>query len=163
MSNTVRPLERIFSSPVELLDKVEKDKKALEKALASCDDDEILEALFNFSVGCYHLVDWVKAYHPALKKKVYKLLNQNKYIRACRDLCNASKHINIDLQSRAYKDHPAVINDVEQSATGSTIASPVPPYRLKIQFEDGERSKAENVIEQAFEAWKTFFHENNIS
>lgn len=159
----MRLMKKIFSSPVDLLKKVEKDKKNLEQALLVWNEAEIQDSLFNFSVSCYHLVDWVKAYYPNLKPKVHDLLNNNKYVNACRDLCNASKHVELDVTKGAYSKHPPVINDVEQSATGSTVASPLPSYRLKIQFKDGDRLAAEEVIQNAFDAWKKFFCDNGIN
>lgn len=155
-------MEKIFTSPIDLLKKAEKDKERLEESLLIWDEVTIRESLFNFTVSCYHLVDWIKVYCPKLESKVYELLNNNKYIGACRDLCNASKHVKLDLERGPYVKYPPVVSDVEQSATGSMIASQLPNYRLKIQFEDGERLAAEEVIENAMKAWKRFFDENGI-
>lgn len=154
-------MKKIFSSPLELLNKVEKDKTNLETALLRWDETGIQESLFNFSVGSYHLVDWVKTYYPNLESKVYNLLNNDKYLGACRDLCNASKHVELDVTKGGYSKYPPVVSDIDQSPTGSTVVS-FPGYRLKIQFNDGDRVAAEEVIQKAFDAWKKFFTDNGI-
>lgn len=155
-------LQNIFSSPMDLLRKVENDKVTLEKCLVGFDEEAIREALFNFVVGCYHLVDWVKAYHPNLESDVYKLLNENKYLGACRDLCNASKHVLIDLNREINKKHPPLLTDVELSATGSMASSGIPEFKVKVQFGDGDRIPLEELIANVMSAWKTFFNGNNL-
>jgi len=105
----MRLMNNIFSSPIDLLKKVEKDKAKLESALFFWNEDEVRESLFDFAVGSYHLIDWVKVYKPELQSKVYDLLNNNKYIAACRDLCNASKHVELEISEGAYKKHPPVV------------------------------------------------------
>lgn len=161
--NVMRLMKKIFSSPVDLLQKVKKDKEKLELALLNWDEIQIQETLFNFSVSSYHLVDWVKVYYPSLKSHVYALLNNNKYIGACRDLCNASKHVELDLTAGAYGNHPPVICDVDQSPTGSTVASSFPSYRLKIQFKDGNSIATEELIQKAFDGWEKFFDDHKIT
>ncbi len=155
-------MKKIFSSPLDLLNKVEKDKTNLKNALLQWDKIGIQESLFNFSVGSYHLVDWVKTYYPNLESKVYYLLNNDKYIGACRDLCNASKHVVLDVTKGGYSKYPPVVSDVDQSPTYSLANISLPSYRLKIQFNDGDRIAAEEVIQKAFDAWKKFFDDNSV-
>jgi len=155
-------LDKIYTSPVELLRKTEKEETKLLNALQQWDEENIKDYLFNFVVSCYHLIDWVKASYPELKDDVYALLNNNQYIRACRDLCNASKHVKLETDKGAYRDHPAVVTDVETSATGESTLSELPSYRLKVQFENGDRLPAEEVFEKAVNAWNVFFETHNI-
>lgn len=156
-------LQNVFSSPLDLLKKVENDKVTLEKCLVAFDEKAIREALFNFAVGCYHLVDWVKAYHPNLKTDVNDLLNKNKYLGACRDICNASKHALIDLKRESNKKYPPVLTDVAQSATGSIAPSGIPEFKVKLQFGDGDRIPLEKLIVKVMSAWETFFKDKNIN
>ncbi len=134
----------------------------MERSLGKFDEKAIREALFNFVVGCYHLVDWVKVYHPKLKPKVFSLLNQNKYLRACRDLCNASKHVNLDITRGSYEKYPPVLSDVEHSATGQTSPSGIAKFRVKLQFADGDRIPIEEFITKVMEEWKKFFNDKGI-
>jgi len=155
-------LQNIFSSPLDLLKKVENDKVTLEKCLVGFDEKAIREALFNFVVGCYHLVDWVKAYHPNFKTDVYDLLNKNKYIGACRDLCNASKHVMIDLNKEPNITYPPVLSDVAHSATGSITSSGISEFRVKLQFGDGDRIPLEELIVKVISAWEIFFNDKRL-
>ena len=108
------------------------------------------------------LVDWVKAFHLKIKNDVYKLLDNDQYIGACRDIAYASKHISLNLQSRAYKNNPPVVSDVESSATHSASPSSIPSYRLKIQFKNGNRLVVEDVANKAIDSWDKFFKDKGI-
>ena len=155
-------MQNIFSSPVDLMRKVEKDKVSLEKSMAVSDEVAIRESLFNFVVGAYHLVDWIKIYYPSLEQEVYNLLSKNKYLSACRDLCNASKHVKLELNKGSYKIHPPVLGDVEYSPTGAISPSGISEFKVKVEFNDGYRIPVENLMEQVITAWKKFFEEKGI-
>jgi hypothetical protein len=145
----VRLLDGIYSSPTQLLEKARSDQAVLLRSLERGDESLLREALFNFCVTVYHVWDWVKVYRDDLAQPVSALLYSSEALRACRDLCNSSKHIKLSLESRAYREHPPVVEEVTMSATPTptfaqldTIPSesqevetellPSPPWRLKV-------------------------------
>lgn len=154
-------LGKIFDSPEQILEKTEREKETLLLALETWNEREIRNAVFNFSVSAYHIVDWVKAFYPKLEKAAYSLLNDNHYVSACRDLCNASKHIFLELEKGPYKCYPPVVRDVEASATSNTTVT-LPSFRLKVQFADGLRLPMETVAVEACKAWQEFFCQHGI-
>lgn len=155
-------LQNIFSSPIDLLKKVEADKITLQKCLVDFDEKAIRETLFNFVVGCYHLADWIKAFYPNLESDVYNLLNQNKYLGACRDLCNASKHVKLDINKGAYTVYPPVLSDVAYSATGNVSSSGITEFKVKLQFDSGDRIRLEKFMAQVMSTWEKFFNDKDI-
>ena len=175
-------LTAIYDSPVKLLQKATRDGEALVLALSTCDESAVRDSLFNFAVSAYHLWDWVKAFRPDLKDKVSALLDSSSSLRACRDLCNASKHVALELTSAAYRNHPPVVVDVRVSATSATsmrntteesasvphtaiegvLPAPRPPWRLKIQMNDGHTIRAEALVSGVLGVWAQFFADNCI-
>jgi hypothetical protein len=169
-------LGAIYVSPVQLLDKARRDGQTLTQALSICDESAVRDSLFNFAISAYHLCDWVKAFRPKLKGKVTALLDGSNSLRACRDLCNASKHIILTLDRGAYLTHPPLVDAVSISATAGTslpdrkeVSGQAPnqgivltPWRLKIQMKDGPRIAAEDLVSEAVSVWETFFTDNHI-
>lgn len=168
-------LHAIYASPVELLDKARHDGRALTQALSICDESAVRDSLFNFAISTYHVCDWIKAYHPKLKGAVTALLNSSDSLGACRDLCNASKHVILTLDRGSYLKNPPVIDAVSISATAATtlldvtdvlgqIAGPAshPPWRIKIQMKNGRRVAAEDMVSEAIDVWEIFFADNHI-
>ena len=154
-------LKCIYSGPVQVLEKAKRDRASLTEALDRGHESGVRESLFNFVVTTYHIVDWVKSYRADLKGEVYAHLNQCEALRACRDLCNASKHVQLSLEHRSYRERPPVVEDVAVSAAtvATTLVSvddplrgltenqavpfPSPPWRLKVQLTSGRRLRAE--------------------
>ncbi|MCI0558489.1 MAG: hypothetical protein MN733_08340 [Nitrososphaera sp.] len=157
-------LKCIYSGPRQLLEKAKLDEQSLRKALEQGDESSVRENLFNLVVTTYHIVDWVKSYHSDLKNEVYTHLESCEALRACRDLCNASKHVQISLEHRAYQQHPPVVEEVVVSATVATVLSPLssPSWRLKVQLTSGQRLPAEDLAHKAIGAWEEFFLKHNI-
>ncbi len=134
---------------------------ALLDALEVWDEIRIQDNLFNFSVSVYHLVDWVKEYYPNLKDAVYDWLNTHEELRAFRDLANASKHVSLTVDKGPYENYPPVVEDVEASATSFDVAMLTgPPYRLKVQLENGARLTINELADKAIQAWDEFFNVN---
>lgn len=172
-------LHAIYVSPVELLDKARRDGQVLTQALSICDESAVRDSLFNFAISTYHLCDWIKAFRPELKGTVTALLNNSDFLGACRDLCNASKHVILTLDHGSYLKHPPVVDAVSISATARTslpnmkgvpaqaanqgiALTSQPPWRLKIQMKNGQRIAAEDLVSEAIGVWETFFADNHI-
>jgi hypothetical protein len=172
-------LDVIYGSPVELLHKARRDGEALTQALSICNESAVRDSLFNFAISAYHLLDWVKAFRPELDQAVTALLKDSDSLRACRDLCNASKHVILTLDSGPYRAHPPIVSAVNMSATASTSPPnmkealrqaaiqgipPIaqPPWRLKIQMKDGPKIAAEDLVSEVIGVWERFFADNHI-
>jgi len=172
-------LAAIYDSPIMLLEKATRDGEALIQALSMCDESAVRDSLFNFAVSSYHLRDWVNEFQPGLKDKISALLNKSNSLRACRDLCNASKHVALDMRNLAYRKHPPIVYDVRRSATGATsmpnttevlahaTVQGVPqasqlPWRLKIQMNDGHSIRGEDLVSEVLDVWRQFFADNHI-
>ena len=74
----------------DLFKKLERDGELLEQEVNS-------DRFFNFVVTAYHLCEWVeKDPHVAgTVKNDVKIVRKNKHIAACRDIANASKHVQL--------------------------------------------------------------------
>lgn len=150
------PLVTIYAGPKGLLDKVRRDEGVLLNALVMYGEEEMRDALFNFSVSAYHVIDWITGHHLSLEKEVRALLGNERALRVCRDLCNASKH-----DKYPYKKHPNVLEDVTQSAT--VTADGNQGWRLKLILNDGSVWLAEDWAARVVEIWEAFFAKHHIS
>lgn len=162
-------LQHLYSSPRDLFEKIEREGQELVAALGKYDEQRIRDLVFNFSVGCYHLVDWVKVLYPTLEGDVYALLNGNPYLKLCRDIANASKHYEVDPNSPAYKRYPPVLADLDLSATDHDIykidfpqAEDIPPFRVKLHSLDGSRTSLDEFVRESIKAWKEFLSAQDI-
>ncbi|MGH9932141.1 MAG: hypothetical protein ACREA9_23310, partial [Pyrinomonadaceae bacterium] len=172
-------LHAIYASPVELLDKARCDGRALTEALSVCDKPAVRDSLFNFAISAYHLCDWIKAYRPELAGTVTTLLGSSVSLGACRDLCNASKHVVLTFDSGPYLKHPSIVDAVTISATAKaslpemkdvlgqagnqgTGAASRPSWRLKIQMKNGHRIATEELVAEVIDVWEKFFADNHI-
>src|SRR5471032_2940588 len=98
--------------------------------------------------------DWANAFHPDLEPAVSALLNDSDSLKACRDLCDASKHV-----TPTWKC-PLVVHVVTASSTAATSAQyegaigtsgqprycppSQPPLRLKFEI-NGRTIAAEEL------------------
>ena len=174
----MRLLQPIYSSPTQLLEKARRDGDRLVTALFANDEQDVRDALFDFAVSAFHVWDWVKVYRPDLVMPVTSLLNTSEPIKACRDLCNASKHVDLDLNRK----HPLVVEAPRYSATssgtpsepkdfmresGSGESAPLPAappaWRLKVTFKSGRPDiRAEDLVPEVLREWDKFFAEHAI-
>ena len=172
-------LHAIYSGPTQLLAKAKRDGASLVRALKTCEEQEVRDAIFNFAISAYHIWDWVKAYKPDLEQTVTSLLSRSEAIAACRDLSNASKHVALSLDRGAYLKHPPVVQEVSISATARATISEVkdcigqlngevqapidsPRWHLKIQLVSGRRIPAEELVVEVIDAWEQFFNDHGI-
>jgi len=160
-------LSAVFDSPAKLFDKVVRDGDALKEALSDCNESAVHDLLFNFSIGAYHLIDWVRAFRPELDQgpasKVYALLQGSEPLGACRDIANASKHILLDRYKKG--NGPTIQAALRRSATAVTSAPnklPLQPrWRLKIEL-PSRTIAAEDWVQEVIEEWQRFFDDNRI-
>lgn len=157
------PIKDMYEGPRYLLEKAKRDREILTRDLAHWDGKVVPDSVFNFSVTVYHVVDWVKAYKPALEQAAYEWLNSREELGVFRDLSNASKHVKLDLERPPYKKHPPVFDKAKLSATSETIVrAGGQKCRFKIQSKNGTRLAVEEWATRAVNAWDEFFVCNGL-
>jgi hypothetical protein len=174
----MKPLDKVYSSPAELLAKARRDRDALVFAADAGDEISLRDKLFDFSVTAYHIVDWLKSYYPQLEALAYSYLDSTPALQACRDIANSHKHHALDVAKGSYRKFPPVIDHLDYSlgATASPrLVSDVSgetqsltsgahlPRRLKAQFVGGGRLRVEDIAKDAVVAWELFFALHGIA
>ena len=160
----VRPLKNIYDGPIDLLAKARRDREALQLAVNESNELVLRDKLFDFSLTAYHIVDWVKAFHPDLAPAAYALLNAVPALGACRDLANANKHFALALERGPYRSHPPTVGQVDYSAA-PPVSADLPTARrwLKVVLVEGTRLRVEDVVDQALSAWEKFFTDHGLA
>lgn len=113
-----------------------------------------LDYYFSFFINAYHLRDWITLWLKNNDKcQIIEILNKDfddkDYLRMLRDVCNGSKHFELDKPSvgkqfatpRAYLGHGKI------------------GYMILI---GGEQSTPEELSEKIIIYWKDFLHENGL-
>jgi hypothetical protein len=168
----MKPIANLYSGPADLLDKARRDRDALRDAATSGDETILQDKLFDFSVTAYHIVDWMKSFHPELEVATYTWLNSEPSLQACRDIANSHKHHALDVAHGAYRRFPPVVEHLDYSlgavasvqmsadvlgAESSEELGGRPQRHLKVQFVSGPRSRVEEIADDAVAAWERFF------
>jgi hypothetical protein len=153
-----------FKDSGDVLAKAKREQVRLVDALASQDRVQIADAIFNFAVTAYHIKDWLKKSPGAAYSgvDVENHIASDPYLRACREICNASKH-------RLLRSPP--VDTVAVSASATSIVSPylgesadvaletetAPRFRVKVVSLDGTRVEAGEFASRVLAAWEQFF------
>jgi hypothetical protein len=69
------------------------------QSLQGNDENEIYDFIYAFFQNCYHLRDWVVSGGVATKDEMKYLFDNNTELKLCRDICNATKHLQYDKPS----------------------------------------------------------------
>jgi len=139
-----------FNKPVELLEKLRRERDRLRHALTLQSDEEMADHLFNLVVTAFHIKDWLK---ESSKGQTYSVSDVESYVQstqvlsACRDLCNSGKHFQIDRYTPATRD-----------VYGSAGASVV----IKVLMCDSTKYEALDMADQAIAAWERFFNRYGV-
>lgn len=74
------------------------------------DSENYVDEILAFFQNCYHLKDWIKhdSTLPPARSRVETLINTNRWLALCADICNASKHLK--LTSSRSEENPAFGN-----------------------------------------------------
>jgi hypothetical protein len=84
---------------------------------------------------------------------------------ACQVLANGAKHLVIDFSRQQYKDQKNRASDATMSVSSVHVMdSPVGDkrFRVKAVFEDGDRIRATEVVDDALSAWGAFLGSNKL-
>ena len=153
-----------FSKPIDLLDKLRRDKTRLQTAVTSCDMQQIADDLFNFSNTAYCIKDWLKKNSNGKfsDRDVEAHVKAHSVLDACRDICNANKHYTVN--------YVPITEDVYVSASGASSmavpgqstgfsleASTTPEFKVKVLLKDGSKFEVINFADQVVSRWEEFF------
>ena len=178
-SGNMRLLDKLYSSPAQLLAKARRDRDALLAAEKSGDEASVRDKLFDFSVSIHSMLDWIKSIHPNHEIAAFALLDSTPALCACRDIANSNKHYELSLESGPYRRFPPAVDDVDYSLSASVSHSlsasagiddgptpeqqtPAPVQRLKVIYVAGSRTRIEDIANEAITAWEGFLSKHGI-
>jgi len=114
-----RPLEKLFASPYQLLEKAKRDLSRLHDAVFDGDEIRCSDAMLDAAVAVFHVKDWIKAMHSDFRSAPEKFVLESRWISLCRDICHASKHFSLNLERLPYKDSRSSVDRVDQTVTAA--------------------------------------------
>ncbi|HEY3327006.1 MAG TPA: hypothetical protein VGK14_07510 [Novimethylophilus sp.] len=71
----------------------------LSEVYGSDDTNTIYDFIYAFFQSCYHLRDWLVSDNVATKEEITALFNSSIELQLCRDICNATKHLQYNTPS----------------------------------------------------------------
>ena len=90
----LRKHQEQFERPKRWYERIKKIDQGMPHNLPS---DYYCDEVYAFFVNCYHLKDWIKNGKSvgAAAEKVEELINDNKQLSLCADICNGVKHLTL--------------------------------------------------------------------
>lgn len=159
-----------FSSPHDLLAKLQRDYTRLSDAVSTGDKEKIADCVFDFSNTGYSLKDWLKKNTNTKFSgaDVDKYVKENPALDACRDICNSNKHYlitkYIPLAKNVYAS-VAETTSVSFSMPGSGVAlesEPNQPFKVKVLLSDGTKFEVLDFGQRVIDAWDAFISANGV-
>ena len=154
-----------FTSPSDLLEKVERDLARLDSAISGQDEQRIGDTLYDFSVSVTSVKDWLKAYPSAsyVEADVEALVTGSVALSSFRDIANTNKH-------RFITRYPPTTADTTLSAMPAYIFAPVTrllgipraKFRVKVIRTDGARLEAGALARAAVSEWRAFMTAHRV-
>jgi hypothetical protein len=94
----------------EQYERVRRWRKRLQHDAGDSPDDA-RDTFFAFAQACYHLVDWLEhdASQPIRRPTADAFIEGSAILRACRDICNGSKHARLEAKKVKVKDRPITL------------------------------------------------------
>ncbi|MBU2555541.1 MAG: hypothetical protein KKF98_13885 [Bacteroidetes bacterium] len=137
---------------------IERMERFKKRSIEADNVDDSLDFSFAFFQSCYHLREWIPTFESIDKaewsKKWKKFINNNDCIRYCRDLCNVSKHMTIDVDKASITANVIITREYEEdeSENGKFLG-----WTLHIDNKEMDFFK---LMEDCTEAWKKFIKED---
>ena len=117
--------------------------------------------MLDAAVAVYHVKDWISAMHPGYKVAAEDHARGSLWILLCRDICHASKHVGLNLESKPYVVSPQAGDYVDYTLSASVGTYAGLPI-LKVFSTRHGNYYAPDVIRNAIADWETFFVGKNI-
>lgn len=147
-----------LKSARDLFRKLQRDASLLKEEVSS-------DRFFNFVVTAYSLADWIKN-DPSVPQEAKDELirfKRSREIQICRDLANASKHFELDVNKNPS---PTVTN--AESETGYGVgrfgkgAYSVSEESITIRLRSGNMINGLDLIADTLRAWTNFFETHKV-
>jgi len=153
-----------FTSPQDILGKVERDLNDLDSAIAAQDQGLICDALCDFSVSITSVKDWLKAHSSSsyTLKQVEVLVAGSEALSSFRDIAKANKHRLITRYTPTTDETLVSIPSVLFASPDAGLGLPKQPIRIKIIRTDGARLDAGALARTAFEELKVFMTNHGV-
>ena len=154
-----------FTSPQDLLSKVERDFTKLEAAIAAQHEESIGDTLYDFSVSVTSVKDWLKAHSSKsyTEADVETLVAGSVALSSFRDIANTNKH-------RFITHYAPTTTDATFSVMSSFTVAPITkllglrkkPFRVKIIRADGARLEVGALAKIALDEWRAFMNKHGV-
>lgn len=109
-------------------------------------DSSVLDYAYTFFQNCNHLADWISNDAPDRRADVERLIRATPELRICRDIANATKHLDLD---RPPKMADGFADGVEYVPWGGGAVSP-------FVIAGGEKYQLFDLVDRCMEAWERF-------
>ena len=130
--------------------------------------DYQVDCIYAFFMNCFHLKDWLISSGVISKNEVNSFINSNEEMKICRDLCNGSKHLNLNNPSIGRDDkcgcgwHGVTLHR-EYDPFYQTIESPKPLKKFNyVILADFERFNVFSLADKCFNLWEEFMNDNSL-
>jgi hypothetical protein len=119
--------------------------------------EDALDFILVFFIYCYHLSDYVVETGSITRPEIDKLIEQNKNMQICRDICLRVKHHNIS-QSRSVKK--SLDKDF---SIGREYSSPYSPAGENLfLILDGEKLDPLSIVHNCVNFWQDLVDKNSF-
>jgi len=119
--------------------------------------DEYLDFVLAFFLNCYALRDWLQKSQMVSAIDLDTLFRANSDLQICRDICNGSKHFEINKPSIDAKF--SIVREYVPDPYYGRLAYPV--ERLVILAGQHQREIAE-LVQACLKAWSDFLHARGL-
>jgi hypothetical protein len=154
-----------------MLAHVEQCGDELRRAAGSGAPEEWHVPMFAFAIAAYHLAEWVERLGDVKASPV----RNSRGFQVCRDFANAAKHGVINLDHRAQRERPPIVEEASYSATavGSVTVATAGWEELsrnsieymvpRVIMTDGTSLKVVEIVDAVVNEWRRFYDEHGLS
>jgi len=118
--------------------------------LGKAEEKDILDFVFAFFQACYHLRDWLEFTGSVEKTTLDKLFQDRFEMRACRDICNATKHFSLDSKPSLGREFSMAWEYIGDDRNELVILA------------DGKKLRVLNLANDCVRTWEAFLRDQTI-
>lgn len=137
------------------LDRVRRWHQRIQRLRPAAPKDEldsfILDYVYAFFQNCNHLADWISKDAPDKREAVERLVAATPEFQICRDIANATKHLDLDRPPRVASGFADGIEYVPWSGGA------VEPFVIA----GGTKYRLSELVDRCLEAWERFAREHD--